>query len=153
MKLFRRILASAFLAASFAISVAAAADNAPADPSQHSVSRERFRTPLPPSTRVIKLFAYERDNRLYYAWKADGLEWHEIDHGWVSSDYGSWFAEKKMHDPYLFHDTANGMWYCIFTPNPDDPVFALTSSPDLVHWHVQNYYPMEKAPRGFAPFI
>ncbi len=152
MKLFHRILAAAaFLSASFAISGAAAADNAPADPSQHSVSRHY--DPLPPSPRPIQLFAYERDNRLYYAWKADGLEWHEIDHGWVSSDYGSWFAEKKMHDPNLFRDEANGMWYCVFTPNPDDPVFALTSSPDLVHWHVQNYYPMEKAPRGFAPCI
>ncbi len=152
MKLFHRIFAAAaFLSASFAISGAAAADNAPADPSQHSVSRHY--DPLPPSPRPIQLFAYERDNRLYYAWNADGMEWHAIDHGWLSSDYGTWGAEKKMHDPYLFHDKANGMWYCIFTPNPDDPVFALTSSPDLVHWHVQNYYPMKKAPRGFAPFI
>ncbi len=152
MKLFHRIFAAAaFLSASFAISGAAAADNAPADPSQHSVSRHY--DPLPPSPRPIQLFAYERDNRLYYAWNADGMEWHAIDHGWLSSDYGTWGAEKKMHDPYLFHDKANGMWYCIFTPNPDDPVFALTSSPDLVHWHVQNYYPMEKAPRGYAPFI
>ena len=151
MKLFRRILAAAFLSASFAISGAAAADNAPADPSQHSVSRHY--DPLSPRPRPIQLFAYERDNRLYYAWNADGMEWHAIDHGWLSSDYGTWGAEKKMHDPYLFHDEANGLWYCIFTPNPDDPVFALTSSPDLVHWHVQNYYPMEKAPRGFAPFI
>ena len=40
MKLFHRIFAAAaFLSASFAISGAAAADNAPADPSQHSVSR------------------------------------------------------------------------------------------------------------------
>jgi alpha-L-arabinofuranosidase len=152
MKLFHRIIAAAaFLSASFAISGAAAADNAPADPSQHSVSRHY--DPLPPSPRPIQLFAYERDNRLYYAWNADGMEWHAIDHGWLSSDYGAWGAEKKMHDPYLYHDKANGMWYCIFTPNPDDPVFALTSSPDLVHWHVQNYYPMEKAPRGYAPFI
>ncbi len=152
MKLFHRIFAAAaFLSASFAISGAAAADNAPADPSQHSVSRHY--DPLPPSPSPIQLFAYERDNRLYYAWNADGMEWHTIDHGWLSSDYGAWGAEKKMHDPYLFHDTANGLWYCIFTPNSDDPVFALTSSPDLVHWHVQNYYPMEEAPRGYAPFI
>ncbi len=152
MKLFHRIFAAAaFLSASFAISGAAAADNAPADPSQHSVSRHY--DPLSPSPRPIQLFAYERDNHLYYAWNADGMEWHAIDHGWLSSDYGTWGAEKKMHDPYLFHDKANGMWYCIFTPNPDDPVFALTSSPDLVHWHVQNYYSMEKAPRGYAPFI
>ena len=137
MKLFRRILAAAFLSAAFALTCATGADNAPAPSSEHG----------------IKLFAYERDNRLHYAWNADGMEWHTIDHGWLSSDYGSWFAEKKMHDPNLFRDEANGMWYCVFTPNPDDPVFALTSSPDLVHWHVQNYYPMEKAPRGFAPFI
>ena len=152
MKLFHRIFAAAaFLSASFAISGAAAAGNAPADPSQQSVSRHYH--PLPPSPRPIQLFAYERDNRLHYAWNNDGMEWHAIDHGWLSSDYGTWGPEKKMHDPYLFHDEANGMWYCIFTPNQDDPVFALTSSPDLVHWHVQNYYPMEKAPRGYAPFI
>ena len=135
MKLFHRFFAAAaFLSASFAATSDALELAEPSEPG-------------------IDLFAFERDNRLYYAWNADGMEWHAIDHGWLSSDYGTWGAEKKMHDPYLFHDKANGMWYCIFTPNPDDPVFALTSSPDLVHWHVQNYYPMEKAPRGFAPFI
>ena len=73
MKLFHRIFAAAaFLSASFAISGVAAADNAPADPSQHSVSRHY--DPLPPSPRPIQLFAYERDNRLYYAWNADGME-------------------------------------------------------------------------------
>ena len=141
MKLFHRIFAAAaFLSASFAATSDAL----------------ELAKPLEPG---INLFAYERDNRLYYAWNADGsddaaqFDWHVIDHGWLSSDYGTWGAEKKMHDPYLFHDKANGIWYCIFTPNPDDPVFALTSSPDLVHWHVQNYYPMGKAPRGYAPFI
>ena len=143
MKLFHRIFAAAaFLSASFAATSDALELVGPDEPEPG-----------------INLFAYERDNRLYYAWNADGsddaaeFDWHVIDHGWLSSDYGTWGPEKKMHDPYLFHDEANGMWYCIFTPNPDDPVFALTSSPDLVHWHVQNYYPMEKAPRGYAPFI
>ena len=138
MKLFHRIFAAAaFLSASFAAN-------------SYALKLAESAEPLEPG---IDLFAYERDNRLYYAWNADGMEWHAIDHGWLSSDYGTWGPEKKMHDPYLFHDKANGLWYCIFTPNPDDPVFALTSSPDLVHWHVQNYYPMKKAPRGYAPCI
>ena len=138
MKLFRRIIvAAAFLSASFAVSCATGADNAPAPSSEHGIS----------------LFAYERDNRLHYAWNADGMEWHMIDHGWLSSDYGTWGAEKKMHDPFLYRDKKSGMWYCFFTPNPDDPVFALTSSPDLIHWHVQNYYDIKEAPKNFAPCI
>ena len=135
MKLFHRILAAAaFLSASFAVSAAAETDE-------------------PAPEKGIKLFAYERNNSLHYAWNADGLEWHEIDRGWLSSDYGTWGAEKKMRDPFLYHDRKSGTWYCIFTPNPNDPVFALTSSPDLVHWHVQNYYDIKVAPKEFAPCI
>jgi alpha-L-arabinofuranosidase len=133
MKLFHHLFATIALTALFSTSAVAETKPAP-DPG-------------------VKLFAYERGNRLFYAWNADGLDWHMIDYGWVGSDYGSWFAEKKMHDPFLFHDKKHGMWYCIFTPNPDDPVFALVASPDLVHWHVQNYYDMEKAPRNLIPHI
>ena len=76
MKLFHRILAAAaFLSASFAVSAASEAADAPSP------------------KRNIRLFAYERDNRMFYAWNADGLEWHTIDHGWLSSDYGTWGAE------------------------------------------------------------
>lgn len=91
------------------------------------------------------LFAYtlqekQGRNGLYLAWSTDKLNWHAIgpEHTFVYCDYGTWGGEKRMNDPFLFHDT-DGTWHAIWGVNDRDPAFAYASSKDLIHWKPQSY--------------
>ena len=91
------------------------------------------------------LFAYTiQDSKdrhgLYMAWSTDKHNWHAIgpQHAFVYSDYGSWGSEKRMNDPFLYHD-ADGTWHAVWGVNARDPVFAYASSKDLVNWEPQSY--------------
>ena len=91
------------------------------------------------------LFAYTIEDSkdrhaLYMAWSTDKLNWHAIgpQHAFVYSDYGTWGSEKRMHNPFLFHDT-DGAWHAIWGVNDRDPSFAYASSKDLIHWKPQSY--------------
>lgn len=90
------------------------------------------------------LFAYtiqDGDRHgLYMAWSTDKFNWHAIgpEHAFVYCDYGTWGSEKRMNDPFLYHD-ADGTWHAIWGVNDRDPVFAYASSKDLIHWEPQAY--------------
>lgn len=94
------------------------------------------------------LFAYTLDGSkdrhgLYMAWSTDQRNWHAIgpQHAFVYSDYGTWGSEKRMHHPYLYHDT-DGTWHAVWGVNDRDATFAYASSKDLIHWKPQSYPPI-----------
>ena len=81
-------------------------------------------------------------NGLHIAWSGDRVTWHEIgpSHAFVKSDYGDWSRQKRMLEPYLVR-RADGGWTAFWRVNESEDVLALTSTPDLVHWKPQDYYP------------
>ena len=94
------------------------------------------------------LFAYTLDGSkdrhgLYIAWSTDKLNWHAIgpQHTFVYSDYGTWGAEKRMNNPFLYHHT-DGTWHAVWGVNDHDATFAYASSKDLIHWKPQSYPPI-----------
>ncbi len=83
---------------------------------------------------------------LSFAYSADGHTWKTIADGasFVSSDYGTWGAEKKMHTPIL-HRTDTGLWELLFRVNDHVNQYARCVSPDLIHWKPQDYPYMKDA--------
>lgn len=78
---------------------------------------------------------------LHWACRDDsGRTWHSPA-PWqklVSSDYGAWGSQKRMHSPFVGR-TADGTWHALWSVNDSDPVLAHASSPDLIHWKPQQY--------------
>ncbi len=91
------------------------------------------------------LFAYFTDknqNRdgMHLAWSEDGYNWKPIgeSHSFLKCDYGTWYADKKMRDPYLMKG-ADGLWHCIWTLNWEGDAIGHAASKDLVNWSRQLY--------------
>ena len=85
---------------------------------------------------------------LCFAWSTDGTTWHEVgpEHAFISGDYGNWGPEKRMFAPSL-RQRADGTWECIFRPSDTEPIVAYTTTPDLVHWLPQDYFPFAELAR------
>ena len=90
----------------------------------------------------VYLFSYNASpaHGLAFAYSADGKTWTSVADGaaFVSSDYGTWGREKKMHRPMLVR-TADGTWQLTFMVNDRAPQYAIATSPDLIHWKPQDY--------------
>ena len=90
----------------------------------------------------VYLFSYNPDpaQGLAFAYSADGRQWTSIASGasFVKSDYGAWGPEKKMHRPVLAQQ-ADGSWQLRFALNNRCNQYAVTTSPDLIHWKPQDY--------------
>lgn len=88
---------------------------------------------------TCNIFIYspgEKDG-LHVAYLTDKEQWQDIGQ-LCGSDYGPWGAEKKMHNPYVFH-AADGSWRLLFGVNDYSPCFAAAYSDDLVTWRPQDY--------------
>lgn len=93
------------------------------------------------------LFSYATDknkatNGLHFAWSTDKICWHEIgpEHAFVKSDYGNWGVQKQMHRPSL-QQQPDGSWVAVWDVNDKEVMVAYATTPDLVHWQPQDYYP------------
>lgn len=77
---------------------------------------------------------------LHWAWSADGETWLSpfANQRLVSSDYGTWGAEKRMFAPYALRG-ADGLWHLLWGVSEKDGTFAHASSADLINWKPQNY--------------
>lgn len=77
---------------------------------------------------------------LAFDYSSDSLHWQRLGHGrtFVDSDFGTWGAEKKMADPCLTRDD-DGLWTLRWIPNPRYDLYAVCTSPDLIHWKPQDY--------------
>lgn len=101
-----------------------------------------------PDSTYIFAYAIDPDrshNGLRFAWSNDKVYWHTIgeDVSNLKSDYGTWGAQKRMVNPFLFQDQT-GLWHCIWTLNKEDGVFAHAASKDLIYWGRQSYPEMLK---------
>jgi alpha-L-arabinofuranosidase len=95
----------------------------------------------------VYLFSYATlkkggENGLHFAWSRDRQTWFEIgpEYAFVKSDYGNWGAQKKMQHPSLQRQ-ADGSWIAVWDVNPKEIMVAYATTPDLVHWRPQDYYP------------
>ena len=90
----------------------------------------------------VYLFAYNTDpgRGLSFAWSGNGRTWKRIADGaaFVSSDYGAWGREKKMHTPVLM-PAGDGSWILEFRLNDSANQYAVARSRDLIHWLPQDY--------------
>ena len=91
------------------------------------------------------IFAYftdknENRNGLHLAWSEDGYSWHPIgdEHSFLKCDYGTWYADKKMRDPFIMKG-EDGLWHCIWTLNWEGCAIGHAASPDLINWSRQSY--------------
>lgn len=80
---------------------------------------------------------------LHWAWSADGERWQSPSpwQSLVSSDYGTWGAEKRMHAPFAMRD-ARGTWHVVWSVNRRDATFAHAVSDNLIDWLPQQYPPV-----------
>lgn len=100
----------------------------------------------------VSIFAYTPDQRgLAFAYSMDQMTWTSIGNGhtFVSSDYGTWGAQKKMYTPFLTRNDA-GKWICMWTVNNTANQFAIATSDNLLDWAPQEY-PYMKAPNCLDP--
>lgn len=87
---------------------------------------------------LVLLFTYASDDRgLRLAYGDDTQNMNSIGGTVVSSDYGQWGPDKRMHDPYLTKD--GDLWKLTFRLNDYAPCYGTTQSPDLLHWKPQDY--------------
>lgn len=91
------------------------------------------------------LFAYftdknENRNGMHLAWSEDGYTWTPIgpEHSFLKCDYGTWYADKKMRDPFVMKG-PDGIWHCLWTLNWESDAIGHASSKDLIHWSRQSY--------------
>lgn len=62
----------------------------------------------------------------------------------TGSDFGAWGSGKKMYNPRVFRDAADGSWHLIFNVDKEGTASSYSSSPDLINWTVQEYrYPAD----------
>ena len=92
----------------------------------------------------IELFNYAvpgGDSGLRLAWRADSTsQWEPLGYDFVKNDFGPWGSHKKMYDPKLFVNGADGRWTAVWKATKDGDVTALTSSADFVKWAPQRYF-------------
>ena len=82
---------------------------------------------------------------LHFEWSQDGATWFKVgyEHAFVKSDYGNWGSQKRMLQPQLLR-LPDQTWKLLFRVGEDDPHIAVCTTPDLVHWRPQDYYPESK---------
>lgn len=93
----------------------------------------------------VYLFSYSHaDGRggLKFAWSPDNRTWFSVADGftYVNSDFGPWGRAKKMLNPRLVQNRADGSWHCIWKVTDTGKVLAHVSSPDLQKWGRQSYF-------------
>lgn len=103
------------------------------------IGTARAHTNIPDS---VYLLAYNTNptKGLSFAYSGNGRQWRPVGNGrtFVSSDYGAWGAEKRMHNPSLAR-RADGMWVAVWGLNDRTNQFAVALTPDLLHWKPQDY--------------
>lgn len=86
-----------------------------------------------------------KDNHdgLHWAWSPDRERWVNPAPGQklVSSDYGTWGAQKRMLSPFMTQG-PDGTWYALWSINESDPTIAIATSKDLINWKPQSYPPI-----------
>ncbi|MDR2129641.1 MAG: alpha-L-arabinofuranosidase [Odoribacteraceae bacterium] len=92
--------------------------------------------------------ASDKDNYkhgLVFSWSPEMHEWHDVwsDHSFLRSDYGPWGSGKRMLNAKLYRD-ATWTWHLLWDVDRQAKVFGHASSPDLIHWGRQSFYPKEK---------
>ena len=96
--------------------------------------------------------ASDKANRggLQLAWSSDRTHWQPVGNGmiYLYSDYGNWGTEKRMFHPQLLQDNE-GLWHSWWQVNDREAVLAHTTSPDLIHWTPQSYYPTSEQATRF----
>ncbi|WP_346860750.1 alpha-L-arabinofuranosidase C-terminal domain-containing protein [uncultured Draconibacterium sp.] len=96
-----------------------------------------------PDSAYVFAYSTNKNNNtagLHYAWSVDKENWHTIGPEWrfLASDFGTWGAQKKMIQPFLFEDET-GLKHCIWTLNNEVGQFAHAASDDLFNWKRQSY--------------
>lgn len=97
----------------------------------------------------VYLFSYssaDGGGGLRLAWGSDGKTWQRLNDGAsvVNSDFGEWGSMKRMYNPYLVYNNADGLWHCTWDLSQGGGGVAHATSRDLIRWSPQQYY-MKKA--------
>lgn len=79
--------------------------------------------------------------RLAWSTRPDG-GWQTIggDYTFLASDFGPWGSGKRMYDPQLVYDKADGLWRCTWKSTSTGKTITYTDSRDLKSWNPQIYY-------------
>lgn len=90
----------------------------------------------------VWVFTYgtQPSSGLHLAYSYNHQHWTPVgtDYSFVSSDFGSWGRNKKMHAPSVLLD-SDGTWYAVWAVNDRAPQFATTLSRDFWLWKPQDY--------------
>jgi hypothetical protein len=109
-------------------------------------------------SKDIYMFCYFRNNGedgLHLAYSNDGLQWKALK-GDSSFLKPAVSKDKLMRDPCIIHG-ADGLFHMVWTDSWTDKGIGYATSPDLVHWSVQQQLPVmsnePKARNCWAPEI
>lgn len=91
---------------------------------------------------------------LMLAYSTNGTIWKSIGNGrtFVSSDYGTWGPEKRMFNPSMARK-ADGSWVVVWGVNEQANQFAITTTPDLMHWKPQDYPYLQGVGQCLEPMV
>jgi alpha-L-arabinofuranosidase len=96
----------------------------------------------PNRTDSVYLFTYQTapaQGGLRVAYSYDRQRWTPLtpERNLVTSDYGTWGAEKRMYHPSVLY--TDGQFYAVWQLNERANQFATTCTPDLWLWKPQDY--------------
>lgn len=92
---------------------------------------------------------------LQLSWSSNQQLWEPVvSHQILSSDFGTWGAQKKMYNPQLLQG-YDGLYVLIFQPVRDGNAnqFAVATTRDFVHWRPQDFPYMKGVKQCLNPTI
>lgn len=107
------------------------------------------------SVYLFSYFINNGEDGLHLAWSEDGLSWNALNQNqsFLGPEVGK---DKLMRDPCLIQ-TPDGTFHLVWTVSWGEKGIGYSSSPDLVNWSKQKYFPvMEHEPKArncWAPEI
>lgn len=98
---------------------------------------------LPPQCYLFGYFTDDGSDGLHLAWSLDGYQWEPLNfgHGVLASELGS---TSLLRDPCLLR-APDGIFHLVWTMAWSGNSIGHATSPDLVHWSVQQALPVMAA--------
>lgn len=106
-----------------------------------------------PDSVFVRPLAQGNGGGMRLEWSSDKQSWNPVCDGNVlSSDFGTWGAEKKLYSPSMVQG-RNGEYVIVFSVNDRTNQFAVTTTADFLHWRPQHYPYIKGVKQCLTPVI
>lgn len=105
---------------------------------------------IPDSVYLFSYASADGSSGLKLAWSHDGSSWVSIASGFefIKCDFGPWGMQKKMFNPHLMQNRADGTWQLYLDVELQVVKrWLLLIQPDLLKWGYQSHFKTEELTR------